>query len=1704
MALRWSQVIQKPEFLALNPEEQEEARQEYYEYVLKPQVPEAEWGDLKSEFDEAYGPAPTEPAEPSMWERAQTMSVRDIARETLPTPLKGAGERIGGLYANLVRFVDTLGESGDEAAAMQQATAGGRLVGWGTAKFIDLMNQAEEGLQDPDLLKQIKEPDESALERYAQLLEDRSDEIGYEEKATWEGVKDDPFTFPAYALEKGVASLPDMAAAIGAPVPYLMARSYELADERAKNFGQAKPTSDQVLAAVPAATALTYAERIAGKTTLGIGERASTMRRAVASAAAKEAAQEFIEEGSEYAYGTVGTGQYDPWENLDRAFAGAAVGGPVGATLRGGIEAARKIQDVQTQAAQAKGELAQDLDATIPEPRRILAHSHTATMTEREQAIQSEAAAQVDSLEFEIQEPAPTPIQTEVAVPPSVAAHMKATGQEPEGGVKTTGMGAAMAYDPAAVPTELDVAGTTPGAAPAPAQTTATYEGGIDLVTEPEVEEITIEAPPATPITEPDVSSLQRVQQNKKAAKAAARRLVSEGQVEEGSAFRGTTMDELRKIVDTGELVVGKDQEGRPGISAAPIRVGGPFAVYGDGVGYIVPPGVTQDSGRAGEVMVDETINPRELVYVINDQVVTFDDLQAHFAKPAEGTIDYEPTPVPAAPAVTPVETPAPAPVSPTPAATRPKEAPAVRRARRELDKFERAEARQAAKEADKAVQEEQRRYETVMERRRAKATESPVTPAETEVVQPPSGKEIVRGAPRTAQHRAKYKELGGKRNRKTGEWTFRTVDRKRVERIDQVYGDTDVVAEPGTADSFKDYVEARGLKGTKLDRDEMKAIRQQYRASLRGQQPQTQTSPADLTPEGGRVQQAVDRMRYIFQDKFIDLKRAEEVAGPGQRVGPYQAEELFHGRAAARVDDIKTNYVNPVTDILAENDISMQDLNDYVHALHAPEANAVLQRRNPDKENNEALSGMSNEDAAKIVAQWQGNEGMQQAARLIRQMNDATADIIAAEGLEPGDVVQSWRDTYQNYVPLHREGKPQRAGRGKGFAIRGRESKGRVGSEGQVVDVLGHSVMNHARAIVRAEKNRVGQKLLQFAQENPDPNFWRIDPIQTQKTIDPKTGLVTTTSDPSFQTADNVFPVKVNGETRHIVFNEGNPTAMRLASSMKNLDAEQINSVVRVFQSVNRILSALSTTYNPEFMFTNFFRDLQTAGIKMEATEAKGMQAQVARDLPASMRAVWRGERGKEAEGDFGKYADEWRHAGGKTGWIDARTDIESQVKELESLIKSKKKGRSKTAAIYRGVKGFMEDANSAVENGVRLSTYVNARRRGVSPEDAASLSKNLTVNFNRKGAAGPAMNAAYLFYNAGVQGSANVLGSLKSKRVQALVTGLVVGGFANAMLQREIGGEDEDGVPYWDKIGEWEKERNFIVMNPFSDEGDYFKIPLPYGYNIFKVLGETSADAIAREDFDALGAAGSVAKAAIGSFNPVGSDSTFLQVIAPTLADPFAQVAENTTFYGSPLMPENRYGADKADAELYFRSVRPASKAVAKGLNELTGGTTYRSGMIDVSPETLDLAWDFMTGGLGRAAGDALGLVTSLAQGDEVKTRRIPFVRRFYAAEPETWTPQTYFEYKQDISAFEAEAKQAAKGKEDMEPYRQDPRAKLIPALKAVERSLRVAYKGREKLEAAQPEGWEEKVEMVEEKIEYARKRFIMKYREVMYPGD
>ena len=367
-------------------------------------------------------------------------------------------------------------------------------------------------------------------------------------------------------------------------------------------------------------------------------------------------------------------------------------------------------------------------------------------------------------------------------------------------------------------------------------------------------------------------------------------------------------------------------------------------------------------------------------------------------------------------------------------------------------------------------------------------------------------------------------------------------------------------------------------------------------------------------------------------------------------------------------------------------------------------------------------------------------------------------------------------------------------------------------------------------------------------------------------------------------------------------------------------------------------------------------------------------------------------------------------------TLWMDAHYDVDKLTLSLSKQLRNLNRGNLHPAQVFSKVGKFIEDYNKIVENGVRLSTYVHARKMGLSRPKAAHLAKDLTVNFDRKGQLGPVINSMYLFFNASVQGSVRVLTALKHPAVRRLVYGIMATSAGLSIANRAVGGQDDDGIAYYDKIPDYVKDRNLIIMLPpdlnlpdwmESEQGGgkYIKIALPYGYNVFKVVGDQIGDAGAsafgyKKHFEPMSGGVAILNSVMGAFNPLGSSPFEVpaQTLAPSVADPAVQIWTNKTWYGAPMYPE-KSPFDKApppDTQLYWNSTSQASRKLASLLGKATGGDKIVPGAIDVSPITLDTLWDTITGGAGATILRASKVGTKLADGGDLEPQEVPFVRR------------------------------------------------------------------------------------------------------------
>jgi hypothetical protein len=620
-------------------------------------------------------------------------------------------------------------------------------------------------------------------------------------------------------------------------------------------------------------------------------------------------------------------------------------------------------------------------------------------------------------------------------------------------------------------------------------------------------------------------------------------------------------------------------------------------------------------------------------------------------------------------------------------------------------------------------------------------------------------------------------------------------------------------------------------------------------------------------------------------------------------------------------------------------------------------------------------------------------------------------------------------RGTDEGHLPWIR---PDKAAAGRsGIDVRG--------------DILGHSVARMERAtvspvsaavdlmhasILAAEKNVVGNKLLALVEEHPNPELWEVNKSVDHWIWDAQNREAKLVPDNFYNNNDNIVATKVDGQEVYITVHDA-----RLAAALRNLGAEPMTKLLEIHGRIQRVMARLVTSYNPMFTLPNFGRDL-LAGMVNVTSEGLDPLAVGAQSVPA-LRAILAVEAGKGDNSEYGKLWKQLKKDGGTIGFFGL-ADMQASERSLRRELKMAAEGSFAMTSLNRARKfgEFIERVNLAFENATRLSVYKTALDNGATQKQAASMARESTVNFNRKGS-NSWMGPMYMFANAGIQGSTRMLRAARNPTTKKLLMAQVGVAYALGLFNRAVMGEDDDGRDKWDKWAPYVKERNWV----FGLGGDnIMTLPAPYGANFAMVLGYvmesiTAALLDPKKDVAQVASSGAVdiVDAAMTAFNPLGGNfNSFpgaLRNLVPTVARPFYEIATNENFAGSPIAPTKYPGDVRPDSARYYQSVGPIPKAMAGFLNKVTGGTPETSGLVDISPESLDHLFTAFGGGLGQFIKQTLGAGANVVTLDLNSPNRVPIVNRFW----QSWDPERqnaeYYAIRERVEQLKARRKRLMK---------------------------------------------------------------------------
>ena len=456
---------------------------------------------------------------------------------------------------------------------------------------------------------------------------------------------------------------------------------------------------------------------------------------------------------------------------------------------------------------------------------------------------------------------------------------------------------------------------------------------------------------------------------------------------------------------------------------------------------------------------------------------------------------------------------------------------------------------------------------------------------------------------------------------------------------------------------------------------------------------------------------------------------------------------------------------------------------------------------------------------------------------------------------------------------------------------------------------------------------------------------------------------------------------VKRNGRDVVLTVN-GNPRLAQALNGQTNPDNDMsgaIGAVLRSGEWVNRQLSAFYTTRNPDFIVSNFLRDMLYSNSMAWFKESPNYALRFNRNYmianPITMKRLLNKYRkgtldtSDKIEGMFYQFMMN----GGETGYTNIR-DIEQHKNDIRKELR-RSNGRLKIGRALSLLAERFDELNRAIENCARFAAFITSKEMGRTTDRAIYDAKEISVNFNKKGSgskfygevgqtvAGNASalvsglgRSGFVFWNAAIQGTTNFGRQIKRHPAKAF-TG-IASMFLLGALVAFLGGDDDDddNKNSYYNLPEYVRRSNIL----FRAGEHWISIPLPVEYRAIYGLGELMTSTISGKEHLTDS---EIAEAIIGQMSQVlpldfMEGGGGLNALVPSAVKPVieAYVAEKS-WTGLPLYKDTPYNKNKPEWTKAYSSANKHIVNLTASLNEATGGDRYTKGWLDQHPLGIDL---------------------------------------------------------------------------------------------------------------------------------------------------
>ena len=430
-------------------------------------------------------------------------------------------------------------------------------------------------------------------------------------------------------------------------------------------------------------------------------------------------------------------------------------------------------------------------------------------------------------------------------------------------------------------------------------------------------------------------------------------------------------------------------------------------------------------------------------------------------------------------------------------------------------------------------------------------------------------------------------------------------------------------------------------------------------------------------------------------------------------------------------------------------------------------------------------------EDAA-VLGKHAGNERFQKAAVAIYKYQDYMLQMLVKEGMLTAKAYHAMRKMYPHYIPFFRDmsdaGMQSFLSGGKGFIDVSSPVKRFKGSTRDIIDPLESIVKNTFQFYNAVERNHVGRTFAKLADKNGVGQI--VERVNGNKAA-----------------TDNTFNVWENGEK---VTYETTP---ELIQTMRMLDKDQSNMVAKILSYPANWLRA-GATLSPEFILRNPVRDMIGASIYSKHGFIPVLD-------------TFKGLSLFLKKGDL--YWEYMKSGAAHAAMVSLDRDyLGGQLRDIMSR-------ESKVTKLIKNPIEVLRAMSEATEMATRLAEFDNARkgytgvsnrlfgkdRKPLTAREAALESRDITLDFSRRGSHTKKANQVIAFFNATIQGADKMARAFKEDpRGMTVKTMLYI--TLPSILLWYMNKDDER----YQELPQWEKDTFWIIPG----KENMYRIPKPF----------------------------------------------------------------------------------------------------------------------------------------------------------------------------------------------------------------------------------------------------------------------------------